>query len=68
MDYSNIFTKPENPFMVADHFEGEECEMRVNWFETEEEAKEFIEGYKHDFSDIYVVDDFIEIGSLREIK
>lgn len=64
----NIFVKPEKPFMVSDHFEGEDCEMRVNWFETEEDAKEFIKGYRHDFSVIYVLDYFIEIGSSRDIE
>lgn len=62
------FIKPEKPFMVSDHFESEEREVRVNWFESEEDAVEYIQGYMESFPGEYVVDEFIEIGALREIE
>lgn len=62
------FIKPEKPFKVSDHFEGEESEVRVNWFENEGDAVKYIQGYKESFPKEYIVDEFIEIGTLREIE
>ena len=58
--------RPELAFLVIAHFESDES-VKWNWFETEEEAEEWIKGYKKDFSDDFIVDEFMEIESRRDL-
>lgn len=38
-----------------------------NWFETEEEAVGWIEGYKKDFYGQFIVSEFVEVDVKRKI-
>lgn len=58
--------RPELAFLVIAHFKSDES-VKWNWFETEKEAEEWIEGYKKDFSDDFIVDEFMEIESRRDL-
>lgn len=38
-----------------------------NWFETEEEAVSWIDGYKKDFYGQFIVSEFVEVDVKRKI-
>lgn len=58
--------RPELAFLVIAHFESDES-VKWDWFETEKEAEKWIEGYKRDFSDDFIVDEFMEVESRRDL-
>lgn len=61
-----MFNKPECPFLVIGCFESEDS-CKFIWFKTEEEANEWIEGYKKDFPNDFYVAEFIEVESRRDL-
>ena len=60
------FNKPELPFLVIGYFKSDESVNWI-WFKTEDEANEWIDGYKRDFPDDFVVAEFIEVESRRDL-
>ena len=60
------FNKPELPFLVIGYFKSDES-VKWIWFKTEEEANEWIDGYKRDFPDDFVVAEFIEVESRMDL-
>ena len=60
-----MFSKPECPFLVIGYFESDSSSNWI-WFKTEDEANEWINGYKKDFPD-FVVAEFLEVESRRDL-
>lgn len=62
MNYENVFTKPERPFLLI--VEDKNGEVSYTWLETEEELYEVAQEFK---SNGLTITDTIEIGSAREV-
>lgn len=54
------------PFLIIGYFKSDES-VKWHWSATEEEAREWIDGYKHDFPDDFVVAEFVEVELRRDL-
>lgn len=55
-------------YLVLAYFNDENETAKYVWFDTEEEARKWIEGYRHDFPEQFVLDEFWEIGEMRKLN
>jgi len=66
----NIFLKPERPFLLHYHIQHSDTsdDWGWSWFEDEDEMLEVINEMKENLGNKYLVEDIMEIGSIRDIK